>query len=257
MTDGALAPFGLEVRDVEIGQVTPGDANTIRAMIARNRVVVFRDQRADDADLVRFLSALGEITFTDGETPVDDYPDLNIVSNVGRSIPPRSVFHTDTSYVARPPAFTALRAVLLPDVGGNTIFSDQVAALARLPVACRKALAGRTVRHRTTGLNDRSKQIVHPLIRRHPLTDETALYLSTPERCTGISGLDAGKSARIVAALYCHSTRPSHVYRHAWRRGDVLIWDNRVTMHRADHDGVIGDRVLHRGMVLGEAPLAA
>ena len=96
-----------------------------------------------------------------------------------------------------------------------------------------------------------------PLFRRHDLTGETALFLSTPKRCTDLSGVDARTSPRILAALYRHSTRASRLRLYAWKAGDVLTWDNRVTLHKADHGDVSEDRVLHRGMVRGEIPLMA
>jgi taurine dioxygenase len=202
------------------------------------------------------LRALGELTFTAGETPVAGAPDLNLISNVGRSTPPRSVFHTDTSYVARPPAFTALRAVRLPRAGGTTLFSDQVRAAATLPARIRAALSGRTVRHGLAATGAEGSQR-HPLFRRHPVTSEVALFLSTPERCTELSGVDRATSERAIDALYRHSIRPTRLYRHTWRAGDIVIWDDRLTMHRADHTDVDGDRVLHRGLVLGEVPIPA
>ena len=81
------------------------------------------------------------------------------------------------------------------------------------------------------------------------------MFLTTPSRCAAVSGLDAGDAADLVAELYEHSTRPDNVYRHEWRAGDVVMWDNGAVMHRADHDGVVGDRVMHRGMVDGYAAL--
>jgi taurine dioxygenase len=248
-----LAPFGVAIADYRIADAAPGDAATLLALVARHRVAVFREQVLDDAAFVRFLRLFGELTFTDGETPVDGAPLLNVVSNVGRATPPRSVFHTDTSYVAQPPALTALRPVRLPRAGGSTVFSDQVRAAAMLSRRVRRALDGRTVLHGATGVAGGSTR--HPLLRRHPHTGEVALYLSTPERCTGLSGVDEATSARAIDALYRHSIREANVYRHEWRAGDVLVWDDRVTMHRADHADVDGDRVLHRGMVRGEIPL--
>ena len=96
-----------------------------------------------------------------------------------------------------------------------------------------------------------------PLLRRVVATGETALYLSAPERCTQLSVVDASTSHRIIAALYRHSTNASRLYSHEWQSGDILIWDNRVTMHKADHRGLTQDRVLHRGMVRGEACVKA
>jgi taurine dioxygenase len=255
MRTQALAPFGVAITGFAIATASARDAEPLLELIARGRVAVFRDQEIDDAAFLRFLRLFGALTFTDGETPVDGAPSLNVVSNVGRTTPPRSVFHTDTSYVARPPALTALHPVLLPRAGGSTVFSDQVRAAATLSDRVRRALDGRTVLHGATGVAGGATR--HPLFRRHPRTGEIALYLSTPERCTAMSGVDDATSARAIAALYRHSIRETQLYRHEWRAGDVLVWDDRLTMHRADHTDVVGDRVLHRGMVGGEIPVPA
>ncbi len=231
-------------------------AEELIRLIAAARVVVFRRQTIDDAGLVRFLRSLGELMFTEGETPVEHVPDLNVVSNIGRTTPPRSVFHSDTSYISQPPSFTALRPVLLPTRGGATLFSDQVGIANRLPAKARTWLRGRSVLHKVGAVNGESVANRHPLFRRHPVTSEIALYLSTPERCSQLSDADDRTSARVINALYARSTRPSALYRHEWRAGDVLVWDNRVTMHRGDHADVAGDRVLHRGMVSGELPIS-
>ncbi len=104
------------------------------------------DQQVDDAGFAAFLETFGELVFTTGETPVPGFPDLNIISNVGRTTPPRSTFHVDTSYVRVPPAYTALRAVTIPEVGGETLFSNQYAAYESLPD--RAAGAARRSHHR-------------------------------------------------------------------------------------------------------------
>ena len=252
-----LAPFGMEIGGLDIQSISASLFDELAQLIASSRVVVFRDQILDDTSFVQFFRGFGELTFTEGEKPVENAPDLNIVSNMGRQTPPRSVFHTDTSYMPHPPSFTALTPVLLPTKGGETLFSDQVRAAASLPEKARNYLTGRTVLHTATGLDGQLETSRQPLFRRHAVTRETALYLSTPKRCTELSGVDAQTSERILNALYRYSTRASRLYRHAWKANDVLIWDNRVTMHRADHGNVIEDRVLHRGMVLGEIPMMA
>jgi taurine dioxygenase len=253
----ALQPFGVEIEGIDVAKLSAGDVERLIETIARHRVAVFRDQHITDIQLVDFLARMGDLCFTAGETPVDGVPQLNIVSNIGRTVPPRSVFHTDTSYVAKPPAFTALRAVLLPAAGGSTLFSDQVRAARKLAPRAIDWLRGRTLVHAVKGPDGTSQAVRHPVVRRHPLTGETALFLSTPERCGSISGVDEVTSARIVSALYRHSIRSAGLYRHQWRARDLVIWDDRTTMHRADHDGVVGNRVLHRGLVAGETPIAA
>ncbi len=228
----------------------------MRHLLATHGVVVLRELHLEDPDFAALLGALGRLVFTEGERPVPGRVDLNIVTNQGRTRPPRSVFHTDTSYVRRPPAFTALRPVALPEQGGETVFSDQVAAYAALPSVVRHRLRTARVEHRVTGLRatDLSEtKSVHPLFRRHPMTHDIALYLSTPERCRWASDEPETR----LETLYEHSIHPERTYRHAWKPGDVLIWDNRRTMHRADHSNVVGIRAFHRGLVAGEEPIPA
>lgn len=130
-------------------------------------------------------------------------------------------------------------------------------AAALVRIHARKYLDGRKVLHQCTGLDGIDEQNWHPLFRRHPITGETALFLSTPARCIALEGVAPALATRVLTMLYRRSQRHSDLYRHNWQPGDILIWDNRVTMHRADHDQVLGQRILHRGMVAGEKPIAA
>ncbi len=249
----ALEPLGAEVTGLAVGPLAPDDVTALRDLLAEHGVVVLRDQHdADDEAFTAFLRSIGELAFTTGETPLEGHPDLNLISNVGRAEPPRSNFHVDTGYVARPPAYTALRAVEIPVAGGQTLFSNQFRAHDTLPADLRARVEGRTLRHVVTGLElgpDDEAAAEHPVLRPHPVSGRVALYLDAPKRCAAISGLDDDESAATIAALLEHSTRADNVLRHAWRPGDVVIWDNAAVMHKADHSGVVGDRVMHRGMV--------
>ncbi|WP_309742683.1 MULTISPECIES: TauD/TfdA family dioxygenase [unclassified Chamaesiphon] len=248
----ALSPFGIELHGVEITTLQAEDIDALKNALANHGFVVFRQQLANDAEFVSFLDRLGRLTFTIGETPVAHQPELNVVSNIGRTTPPRSVFHTDTSYIAQPPAYTALRAVTIPTTGGGTLFSDQYRAYETLPNSVKERLADARVLHVVSGLTlkEGETQSWHPLFKRHPLSGRLALFLSTPERCQEIAGIAPAEARRIIRLLYQHSIRNYRLYRHQWRSGDIIIWDNRCTMHRADHSAVIGDRLLHRGLVL-------
>lgn len=250
-----LSPFGTEANKIRITEMNDKDIVFLKHTLANNGFIVFRQQAVSDADFVAFLNRLGQMTFTVGETPVLHQPSLNVVSNIGRVHPPRSVFHTDTSYVAQPPAFTALRALTVPSSGGGTLFSDQYRAYETLPRAVKEKLADAQVLHVMSGLaldENQERQSWHPLFMRHPLSGRLALFLSTPERCQAISVMKLEEAQRIIQLLYRHSVRHYRLYCHRWQPGDIVIWDNRCTMHRADHSKVIGDRVLHRGIVLGE-----
>lgn len=248
----ALTPLGAEVSGVAVDKLTDTEVRHLRWLLARHGVLVFGGQSADDHAFMRFLRSFGDLMFTAGETPVPGFDDLNVVSNVGRKEPPRSVFHVDTSYVDVPPAYTALRAVDIPERGGHTLFTDQYNAYDTLPAGLRADLDGRTITHVVTGVDAGAGQQTsaeHPVFRTHPVSGRTAVYLSTPARCAAISGMSPRRAADVVARLFAHCTRSANVYRHRWSPGDVVMWDNRCVMHCADHSGVVGDRVMHRGMV--------
>ena len=249
-----LSPFGVEAIGLEITDLD-GEIDAVKTAIARHGFMVFKGQRITDEAFVAFLNKLGQLTFTVGEKPVPGAPMLNLVTNVGRDRPPRSVFHTDTSYMAKPPAFTALRIVKVPSSGGETLFCNQYWAYKTLPKWVKERFGRAKVLHLVSGLTlnkSQETQCWHPLFRKHPISGRVALYLSTPERCQAISGVNAEEGRRIIRLLYKHSIRKNRLYRHQWQAGDVLVWDNRCTMHRADHSQVVGDRVLHRGLVAGE-----
>lgn len=244
-----LDPVGARVTGIALPDADPVE---LRPLLAEHGVLIFPAQELDDEEFLAFLEDFGPLAFTTGETPLAGYPSLNLVSNVGRNTPPRSTFHVDTSYVAAPPAYTALRAVQVPAQGGETLFSNQFRAYETLPPELRERLSGRRIRHVVTGLElgpEAETEAEHDVFRDHPLTGRTALYLDSPARCAAVTGLDPDDARATVAALVEHSTRPDNVLRHPWAPGDVVMWDNGAVMHRADHAGVVGDRVMHRGMV--------
>lgn len=256
MTINTLKPFGVAISGMDIRQPTKFQAMDLRKVIAENGFAVFKNQQIDDTAFVDFLRQLGTLTFTKGEKAVADFPDLNIVTNVGRSRPPRSVWHTDTSYVKQPPAFTALRIIETPKSGGATLISDMYAVFEALPERMKERLATSKVLHQATGVED-ATTTWHPLFRRHPLSNRVSLFLSTPARCTALSERTIAESEQIITALYEFAQQERFVYEHQWEENDILIWDNRCTLHRGDHSETVGNRTLHRGMVAGEIPIAA
>jgi taurine dioxygenase len=115
-------------------------------------------------------------------------------------------------------------------------------------------LSGRTITHVVTGVDlgpDDEAAAEHPIFCPHPVSGRLALYMTTPARCASISGMAEPEARATINFLFEHSTRPKNTLRHRWRPGDLLMWDNRCVLHRADHAHVTGDRVMHRGMVAG------
>lgn len=248
----ALSPVGARLTGFRVEALDVATVTALRALLAERGVIVIPGQDVGDDGFLGFLRSFGPMMFTVGETPVPGYPELNVVSNVGRTRPPRSTFHTDTSYVRNPPAYTALRAVAVPARGGHTMFTNQYLAYSTLPARVRTQLDGRAITHVVTGLDldeDEETSASHPIFQEHPISGATYLYMSTPARCVDISDMPSSVAAETVEYLFDHSTRADNVYRHAWSPGDVVMWDNRCVMHCADHAGVVGDRVMHRGMV--------
>jgi taurine dioxygenase len=247
--------LGIEMADLNLESVS---VEQLRELLAEHGVLILPNQPVDDQRFLAFLRRFGELMFTEGETPVPDCPDLNVISNVGRSTPPKSTFHVDTTYIPNPPAYTALRAVEVPAAGGSTLFSDQYAAYETLPAEVKEHLAGRTVTHRVTGVaSDSDSSADHPLFAVHPISGRTALSLSAPARCVAVSGLTEDEARDTVRYLVEHSTREDNLLRHNWSPDDMVMWDNRCVMHRADHSGVVGNRVMHRGMVASTHPTAS
>lgn len=253
MQHEVLEPVGVRVTGLLITEAGEAEIAGLARLLAEHGVVMLPGQdEADDYAFVAFLRRFGPMAFTKGEEHAPGQPDLNVVSNVGRKTPPKSSFHVDTSYVAHPPAYTALRAVEIPARGGETLFTNQRRAYETLDEATRERLDGRTIRHVVTGVQleeGDETEAEHPILRAHPVTGEVGLYLTTPARCAAISGMDDEEGKETIAALFAHSTDPANTYPHAWSPGDVVMWDNARVMHAADHSGVVGDRIMHRGMV--------
>ncbi len=140
------------------------------------------------------------------------------------------------------------------------MFTDQYRAFETLPAELVERLQDRSIRHVVTGIDpallgeDDDTEAEHPVFRPHPISGRTALYLTTPKRCAAISGLAEDEAADVVAQLYAHSTSQELSLRHSWAPGDVVMWDNGCVLHRGDHSDVVGDRVMHRGMVAGYGP---
>ena len=163
----------------------------------------------DAGALERAMAAIGPLTFTPGESPHPEHPHTFVVTNRGRTGVPRSVFHSDTSYVPRPPSYTALAAVEVPDSGGETVFVDQFEALASAPASLRAALAGVELLHVASRVADpgtAGQGAWHPVLRLHPVTGRVALYVSARERLVGArrdgAALGDDEAAELIDAAH-------------------------------------------------------
>jgi len=213
--------------------------------------------------LETLMAGIGPLVFTPGERPLSGSRFVFEVTNRGRVAPPRSVFHSDTSYVAAPPSFTALAAIEIPASGGETVFVNQFDALDAAPASLRTALVGVEFLHVASRVADPAaagEGAWHPVLRRHPDVDRVALYVSARERLIAArrhgEPLDEAQARELIPGRQTCRCTGAPVHRHVWRPGDLLLTDNRSTLHAADHSAVDGVRTLYRVMVAGEVPVA-
>jgi len=246
--------FAVEILGVDLN--APLDDQTldeIRDLWMRNKVAVFREQTVLDDALVDFTERLGGLfVHVRDQFHAPDRPEIMYISNLkqeGRNLGALGNgdlrWHSDQTYTARPVWGTLLYAVEVPEDGGNTYFGDLVAAYAAMPADLRAEVDGKTavysiheaVTTKRMPLRvdqvERSPDQRHPLVRTHPYLGHKALYLS-PNHMTRIGDMSETDSKALVARLTEWAERPEFVYRHDWRVGDVVMWDNASVMHRRD-----------------------
>lgn len=265
---------GAEVTGIDFTR--PVDADTrarLNTAFAERHVLVLRDQHFTPDQFKAAARLFGELQPHDKkEHHVPGHPDVYYVSNDeivdGRRIIPGETFHTDHSNHPRPPKATMLFAVELPSRGGDTQYVNMHEAYRDLPEATRRTLGGLKAVHvylskyspRPLGaitaesLRDIPPPGIHPLVRTHPENGRKALYLN-PVRMEGIVGMQDEQALALIDTLMRHATQKKYEYRHRWRPGDWVIWDNRSVMHQANADYDMSERrYLWRLMLKGEAP---
>ncbi len=273
--------LGAEMRGVDLRNLDDATFARLHEAWLAHGVLLLRDQHLSDADLIRFSRRFGDLDFApvqeNGQRFVPGHPEIYVVSNVlgadGKPIGSlgagEAVWHTDMSYLEKPPKASMLYALEVPEAGGDTWFSDMYAAHDRLPDALRERLAGLRVKHDGTynsggyvraGVTptDDPREApgqLHPLICRHPETGRRMLYLGR-RRNAYIEGLSLAESEALLDEIWAVATSPEIAWRHHWRVGDLVLWDNRCTMHRRDPFDAAARRVMHRTQVRGEAPPA-
>jgi taurine dioxygenase len=272
------AALGAEIRGVDLAEpIAPAAFAAIERAFDEHGVIFFRDQHITPPQQVAFTRRFGDIEFNIfGERwSVPGSPEIVVVSNItedGRPIGVRRAgenWHSDMCYASRPPRGTMLYALEVPNLFGlplgDTEFASAAAAWDALPEPLRRRLDGRRAtfdfcgRKRafppTQAEKDRYPPVTHPIARQHPRTGRTCLYVMRDD-CTGIEGIPQDEAEVMIAALADHIVKPAFVYRHQWRQGDLLMWDNCTVQHRAIQDYDMPQRrLMHRTTMDGAAPI--
>jgi taurine dioxygenase len=267
------AAIGAVVDGVELNDLEDRVFNAVREAWLRYQVLLFRDQRLDDAALIAFSRRFGELDWApvqeDGRRFVPGLPEIYVVSNViengvaiGSLGAGEAVWHTDMSYVDDPPVASLLYALEVPRRGGDTSFCSMYAVWEALPAGLREEVRGLRCKHdgtfnsggyvragvRATDDPRESPGAVHPLVCRHPETEREVLYLGR-RRNAYLVGLALDRSEALLDRLWSSVSDPAHCWTHKWRAGDLVLWDNRCTMHRRDGFDASERRVMHRTQV--------
>lgn len=234
----------------------------LREAFRRHCVLVFRDQQLAPAPQLAFARLWGEpmVSALLSKLQLGEYPEVVQIRTTSKELVSTEAWHYDAPHTPVPPKITMLSAQVIP-AGGDTMWSNQYLAYESLSPVMQRMLEGLRVHFRAVKLA-RSQGVmdsdvpsaVHPLVRTHPETGRKALYIGHADNVVGIEGMHEAESRPLLNFLYQHSTQPDNIYRHMWRAGDVVMWDNRCTMHYAVHDYGTQERVLNRVTLKGEVP---
>ena len=281
--------IGAEVRGLDLsGRIDRPTFEAIYRAWLDHLVLVFRRQTLDPEALIAFSSRFGELdpapVMASGRMFVDGYPEVFVVSNViekGHRIGSLGAcelaWHTDMAYAGEPPKASCSYALEVPKLGGDTGFLNMYAVWEKLPKLLKERLAGRRIKHdavytldgylregsgrtleqaKARGCFDVRKLPGpwHPAVRVHPETGREALYIGRRQN-TYIEGLDVEESDAVLDILWKHVCKfGKRTWHHRWKRGDVVVWDNRCTMHRRDAFPRSARRIMHRTQMHGSRP---
>jgi taurine dioxygenase len=273
-TGAALAG---EVRGVDLRGIDDSAFAAIHRAWLDHLVLLFRGQDMDDDDLIAFSRRFGELDLApiqeNGRRFVEGHPEIYVVSNViengvaiGSLGAGEAVWHTDMSYLEDPPKASMLYAIEVPPAGGSTGFTNMYRAYEELPEALKRRVEGRRLKHDGTynsggyvreGIAATDDPVAspgtcHPIVCAHPETGRRCLYLGR-RRNAYIEGLPLAESESLLDDLWRYATREELSWYNAWRVGDLVLWDNRCTMHRRDPFDAASRRIMHRTQMKGQS----
>lgn len=260
---------GAEAHGVDVRTLDADAFAVLRQAWLENLVLVIHGQQLTDAELTAFGQRFGVLDelppVGTGQKPRDNKY-ISVISNViedgvpiGGLADDEVIWHSDTSYRERPPSASLLYALELPAWGGNTGFANMYLALDTLDPALRERVDRLSIKNDTTynaggQLREGFEPVtdvrncpgaIHPIVRTHPETRHDCLYLGR-RRNAYVMGLEVDESEALLDRLWAHATQDFLYWHHEWTVGDVVVWDNRCTMHRRDHFDPATRRVMHR-----------
>lgn len=273
------AALGADVTGADL--MKPLDVAAFKAIETawhQHLVLRFRGQQLDDPGLLAFARRFGDLdqapVHAVGDTDVDPYPEITVMSNIKVNGKPignlghyEAEWHTDMSYNEKTPIGSLLYSLEVPPEGGDTGFSNMYAAFETLPPELKRAMIGKSCKHDSsrTSVGDLRKGFkdvtdpreapgtAHPIVRTHPATRRNALFLGR-RRNAYIVGLPLAESEDLLNRLWAHASKPEFAWYQRWKVGDLVMWDNRCAMHRRDAFDPGSRRLMHRTQIKGDQP---
>lgn len=281
---GAL---GADIEGADLAALDDAGFADIERAWAAHSVLRFRGQGISDVQLMQFGRRFGELDripiraahVTSSDDPLNRVPPeareyITVISNekhegkvVGGLGNYELVWHTDMSYNPEPPSASLLYALAIPPAGGNTSFCSMYRAYETLPPDLAERISGLFCIHDASRnsagelrrgfaeVTDPRETVGarHPLVRTHPVTGRKALFLGR-RRNAYIQGLPLAESESLLDRLWAHATQPQLCWTQVWRKGDLVMWDNRCVMHRRDPFDDRDQRIMHRAQIRGDRP---
>ncbi len=266
--------IGAEIVSVDLSANLSDDIiSDIRKTLVQYKVIFFRNQQLDANGQVAFARRFGEVTTAHPTVPsLTGHPEV-LDLNYGRTAARANNWHTDVTFVDRPPLGSILRTLVIPPAGGDTIWANTIAAYQDLPIHLRNLADKLWAVHSNAydyaeaavDLSEETKayrnvftstvyETLHPVVRVHPESGERGLFIGGFVR--QIKGLSTTESDDILRLLQSYVTRPENTVRWRWQVGDVAFWDNRATQHYAISDYGNQPRHVQRVTIVGDTPVS-
>jgi taurine dioxygenase len=266
ITVSPLTPaIGAEIGNVDLGQVTDQEIIDIRAALLKHKVVFFREQTLSQAQHIGLARGFGELEIHPATPSSQSNPEVLHIAHGPESKGQENFWHSDVTWREKPSLGSILKAVKVPTVGGDTLFANMVLAYELLPENMKEAITGRVAIHdiarvfakrlnkSAEELRERYPAVEHPIVRTHPETGESVLYVNTAFT-SHIKDMDRDESAQLLRTLYLTAANPEIQCRFRWEKGSLAFWDNRASQHFASSDYFPQVRKMERVTIAGDRP---
>jgi len=243
--------IGAEVRGLRLAQpLSRSVREAIRAALVEHGVLIFPEQRLSEEEHLAFASAFGTPEVHPTREDGEGRPEIFVI-DTDDGAPAAEWWHTDMTALPAPPMGSILHMRIVPDAGGDTEWSSQVAAYAALPSEVKQRIDGMQAEHHAWW--DAQTRSVHPVVHTHPESGRKSLFVNGifTKRILGVT---EAESDELLGFLCSHATEDRFTVRHRWTEGDVAFWDNRSTQHRVYNDYGDARRRIHRVTLVGQAP---